>query len=83
MNALRDTQKGMYSENVQRNNSQKTSWIQIEYSRPYIIEGNLPVLRYHKIMLIYPYSFWVVITPLFSWIIFINDFICILTVSFG
>ena len=38
-----------------------------------------PVLRYHKIMVIYPYSFFVVISQLFSWIIFIDDCICILT----
>ena len=40
----------------------------------------LPVLHYHKIMVIYPHPFVVVITQLFSWIIFINDYICILTV---
>ena len=43
----------------------------------------LPVLRYHEIMVIYPYPFVVVITQLFSWIIFINDCICILTGSSG
>ena len=42
---------------------------------------DLPVLRYHEIMVIYPYPFLVVITLLLSWIIFINDFICILTGS--
>ena len=42
---------------------------------------DLPVLRYHKTMVIYPYPFLVVITLLFSCIIFINDCICILTVS--
>ena len=41
----------------------------------------LPVLRYHKIMAIYPYPFLVVITQLIYWIIFINDCIFILTVS--
>ena len=40
---------------------------------------DLPVLRYHGIMAIYPYPFLVVITQLFSYIIFINDCICILT----
>ena len=43
----------------------------------------LTVLHYHKIMVIYPYPFLVVITPFFSWIIFINDCICILTGSPG
>ena len=43
----------------------------------------LPVLHYHKIMVIYLYPFLVVITQLFSWIIFINDCICILTGSPG
>ena len=41
----------------------------------------IPVLHYHKIVVIYPYPFFVVITQLFSWIISINDCICILTVS--
>ena len=44
---------------------------------------DLPVLRYHKIMVIYPYPFLVVITQLFSCIIFNNDCICILTGSPG
>ena len=44
---------------------------------------DLPVLRYHKIMVIYPYPFLVVITQLFSCIIFINEFTCILTGSPG
>ena len=39
----------------------------------------LPVLHYHKIMVIYPYPFLVVIIQLFSCIIFINGCICILT----
>ena len=39
----------------------------------------LPVLRYHKIFLIYLYPFLVVIILLISCIIFINDCICILT----
>ena len=43
----------------------------------------LPVLHYQKIMAIYPYPFLVVITQLFSWIIFIHDCICILTGSHG
>ena len=38
----------------------------------------LPVLRYHKIMPIYPYPFLVVNIEFFSLIIFINDCICIL-----
>ena len=42
---------------------------------------DLPVLHYHEIMVIYPYPFLVVITQLFSCIIFINDCICILTGS--
>ena len=42
---------------------------------------DLPVFHYHEIMLIYPYPFLVAITQLFSWIIFINDCICILTGS--
>ena len=44
---------------------------------------DLPVLHYHKIMVIYPYPFLVVMTQLFSWIIFINDCICVLTGSPG
>ena len=43
----------------------------------------LTFLRYHEIMVIYHYPFLVVITQLFSGIIFINDYICILTVSPG
>ena len=39
----------------------------------------LTVLCYHKILVMYPYPFFVVITLLFSNIIFINDCICILT----
>ena len=46
-------------------------------------EGNLSVLCYHTIMVIYPYPFFVVITQFFSWIILINDCICILTGSPG
>ena len=45
---------------------------------PYHI-WELPVLRYHKIMVIYPYPFSVVITLLLYYIVFINDYICILT----
>ena len=41
----------------------------------------LIVLHYHKILVIYPYPFVVVITRLLSWIIFINYCICILTCS--
>ena len=44
---------------------------------------DLPVLRYHKVMVIYPYHFLVVIDQLFSCIIFINDCICTLTGSPG
>ena len=40
---------------------------------------HLPVLHYNKIMVIYPYPFLLVITQLFSWIIFINYCIRILT----
>ena len=41
--------------------------------------GNeLPVLHYHKIRVIYPYPFLVVINQLFSWIIFMNGRIYIL-----
>ena len=43
----------------------------------------LPVLHYHEIMVIHPYPFLVAITQLLSWIIFINDCICILTGSPG
>ena len=43
----------------------------------------LPVLRYHKILVIYPYRFFAVITQLLSNIIFINYCICILTGSPG
>ena len=43
----------------------------------------LPVLCYHEIMVIYPYLFLVIITQLFSWLIFINDCICLLTGSPG
>ena len=39
----------------------------------------LPVLCYHKIMVIYPSPFLVVINQFFSCIICINDCICILT----
>ena len=45
--------------------------------------GELPVFYYHKIMVMYPYPFVVLITLLLSWIIFINDFICIWTDSPG
>ena len=41
----------------------------------------LPILPHHKIMVIYPYSCLVVITQLFSWIIFINDCIWLSTGS--
>ena len=44
---------------------------------------DLPVLHYHKILVIHPYPFLVVITQLFSWIILINDCIFILTGSPG
>ena len=44
---------------------------------------DLPILHYHEIMVIFPYPFFVVITQLFSCIIFINDCICILTGSPG
>ena len=44
---------------------------------------DLPVLHYHKIIVIYPYPCFVVITQLFSRIIFINDWICILIGSTG
>ena len=44
---------------------------------------DLTVLRYHEIMVTYPYPFLVVITQFFSCIIFINDCICILTGSPG
>ena len=43
----------------------------------------LPVLRYHKIIAIYPYPFLVKFTQLFSWIKFIHDWVCILTGSPG
>ena len=43
----------------------------------------LPILHYHEIIIIYPYPILVVINQLFSCIIFINDFICILTGSPG
>ena len=39
----------------------------------------LPVLHYQKILVIYPYPFFVVIILLLSQIIFMNDCICILT----
>ena len=42
-----------------------------------------PILHYHKIMVIYPYPFLVVTAQFFSWIIFINDCICILIGSPG
>ena len=41
----------------------------------------LTVLHCHKIMVIFMYSFLVVIIILLSWILFINDFICILNGS--
>ena len=43
----------------------------------------LSILHYHKIMVIYPYPLLVVIIQLLSWIIFINDCICILSGSTG
>ena len=43
----------------------------------------LPVLHYHKETVSYPYPYLVVITQLFSWIIFINDCIFIFTGSLG
>ena len=54
--------------------------------KQYISEDHiweLHVLRYHKTMVIYPYSFLVVITLFFSRIIFINDCISILNGSPG
>ena len=51
------------------------------FTRPLQHRWDLPVLRYHKIMVIYPYPFLVVITKLFSCIICINDCICILAGS--
>ena len=53
----------------------------ISYRVPPDRRWELPVLYHHEIMVIYPYPFWVVITQLFSWIILINDCICILTGS--
>ena len=50
---------------------------------PIVHRWELSVLHYHEIMVIYPYPFLVVITQLFSCIVFINDFICILTGSPG
>ena len=44
---------------------------------------DLTVLHYHKIMVIYPHPFLVVINQLFACIIFINDCICILSGSTG
>ena len=41
----------------------------------------LPVLHNHKIMVIYPYPFFMVINQLFYWILFICYCICILTGS--
>ena len=46
-----------------------------------VYRWELPVSYYHKIIVIYPYPFLVVINLFFSWIIFINDYICILTGS--
>ena len=43
----------------------------------------LPVLRYQNILKIFSHPFLVSIAQLFSWIIFINDYICILTSSPG
>ena len=43
----------------------------------------LTVIHYHKTMVIYPYYFKCPFTKMFSWIIFINDCICILTGSPG
>ena len=53
----------------------------IEEAHQHIWE--LPFLHYHGIMVIYHYPFLVVMTQLFSGIIYINDCICILTVSSG
>ena len=38
----------------------------------------LPILHYHRIIEIYPYPFLMVITLFLSWIIFVNNCICIL-----
>ena len=59
------------------------SWLSFTWSKSQSVWNRwyLPVLRYHEIMVIYPYHFFVVITLLFSWIIFIHDCICILTGS--
>ena len=40
---------------------------------PLLHRWELPILRFGKIMVVYPYPFLVVITLLFSWIIFINN----------
>ena len=58
--------------------------LEVAYGRKMTGEGHrwdLPVLYYHKMIVIYPYPFLVAITQLFSWIIFINYCICILTSS--
>ena len=48
---------------------------------PFDIYRNYPFPWYHRIMVIYPYHFFVVITPLLSWIILLMICICILTGS--
>ena len=55
-------------------------WIKyLLYFGKVIHRWELPFLHYHKIMETYPCPFLVSITLLFSWIIFINDCIWILT----
>ena len=61
--------------------SQRISVVRHNLWRRWRHRWELPVLHYHKIMLIYPYPSLVVITQFFSWIIFIRDCICILTGS--
>ena len=62
---------------------QKLFYLIYRFLSRYKHRWELPVLHYHKIMVIYPYPFLVVIAQLFSWIIFIHDCICILTGSHG
>ena len=62
-------------------------WFACSLRGAYPSRGNhiweLPVIHFHKIRLIYPYHFLLVITLLLSYIIFMNDSICILTYSRG
>ena len=58
-----------------------TTYVRPKFQSLHGHRWELPVLHYQKIMVIYPFPFLVVITQLFSCIIFINGCIYILTGS--